>query len=134
MKYISVIVSSRIAQLLISCLISAVTMVTVSNVPDLTSLYLVIAFMSTSTMLGKVSLQSYTTLVLGKHNTGYLVGISGTVMSSARLITPLFAGHLMQHFGISVTLYCGAVCTLLALAGYVIVHYRYTKKNKIKSE
>lgn len=119
-------------QLLTSCLLNAVAMVTIANASNSTMLYLVTIPLSLSSMLGKVSYQNYITQTLGKEHTGYLIGIMGSTTSFARLSSPVIVGLIMESFDATLTLYTSSACTLLAGLLHVFIELRtYRSKSKI---
>ena len=123
MKYVSIILPSSLHQFVTSCVMHSVAMVTIANITNNSLLYLVILPMSTATMLSKISSQSYTYEVLGRKHTAYIIGLTTSIMSGARLVTPIVAGYIMEH-SLTWTLYLAAVTTTLSGVFYICVFYR----------
>lgn len=137
MKYISKVMPTSLSQFLASCVVHSVAMVAMANATNQNLLYMIILPMSMATMVSKISSQSYTNQVLGRGHTAYIVGITSSIMSAARLVTPIVAGYVMQYVGLTVTLYLSAASTLLSGAFYVGVSFRVKSESsdmKVKHE
>ena len=128
MKYVSTVIPKSFHQLIISCILHAVAMVTVTLTSDTSHLYLVIIPMSMAAMVGKISYQSYVNETVGKKHMAYLIGINGSMNSFCRLSTPVIAGYIMEGFSKALTLYCAAFCTLLASALFVLAELEESRK------
>jgi len=82
-------------------------------------------------MLGKISLVSFTYDIIGREHTGTIVGLSGSIMALARLITPMFAGAFIEYYGVTAPIYLASAISASSFLLAGVIFNCNNRKNKV---